>query len=384
MKLTVQHFNQSALALAVAAAVGMVALAAGPATSSAQAQDAAKPADAAKDGKQAKSKPALSVSVVQAQSAELPLRINANGNVTAWQEASLGAEANGLRLATVNVNVGDRVRKGQVLAIFASETVAADVAQAKASLAEAEASLVDARANAERARSIQASGALSAQQVTQLLTGEKTAEARVAAAKAQLTAAEVRLTHAQVLAPDAGTISARSATVGAVAQPGQELFRLIRNDRLEWRAEVTSAEIAKVKPGQLVSVTSATGAKADGKVRMVAPTVDPATRNALVYVDLPASSGANGAFKAGMFARGEFVLGSSVALTVPQTALSLRDGFSYVFTVGPDNKASQVKVQVGRRVGDKVEVAGIKASDRVVASGSSFLSDGDLVKVVSK
>jgi RND family efflux transporter MFP subunit len=380
MKPTFQPFQHGAIALAVAAAVGGLVLMATTAPSQAQNADP-------KDGKPAaaaKAKPALSVSVVQAQSTELPVRINANGNVAAWQEASLGAEANGLRLATVAVNVGDRVRKGQVLATFAAETVQADVAQAKASLAEAEASLVDAKVNAERARSIQASGALSAQQVTQLLTGEKTAEARVAAARAQLNAAEVRLSHTQVLAPDAGTISARNATVGAVAQPGQELFRLIRNDRLEWRAEVTSAEIAKVKLGQSVAVVSATGAKAEGKVRMVAPTVDPATRNALVYVDLPASAVQGGAFKAGMFARGEFVLGSSAALTVPQTALSLRDGFSYVFTVGPDNKASQVKVQVGRRVGDKVEVAGIKASDRVVASGSSFLSDGDLVKVVSK
>jgi RND family efflux transporter MFP subunit len=384
MNPTFQHVKQGALALAVATAVGTIALIASPGAS--QAQNAPPQGDG-KDAKAptaTKVKPALSVSVVQAQSSELPVRISANGNVAAWQEASLGAEANGLRLAAVNVNVGDRVRKGQVLALFAAETVQAEVAQARASLAEAEASLVDAKANAERARSIQASGALSAQQVTQLLTGEKTAEARVAAAKAQLNAAEVRLSHTQVLAPDAGTISARSATVGAVAQPGQELFRLIRNDRIEWRAEVTSAEIAKVRPGQSVSVVSATGAKAEGKVRMVAPTVDPQTRNALVYVDLPASATQSGAFKAGMFARGEFVLGASAALTVPQTALSLRDGFSYVFTVGPDNKVSQVKVQVGRRLGDKVEVAGIKASDRVVASGSSFLSDGDLVKVVSK
>lgn len=382
MILTVQHLKQGALALAVAAAVGSLALvAAGPASS----QDAAKPAADSKDSKAAptKAKPALSVSVVQPQSAELPLRISANGNVAAWQEAVLGAEANGLRLASVSVNVGDRVRRGQVLATFAAETVAAELAQAKASLAEAEASLADAKANAERARSIQASGALSAQQVTQLLTGEKTAEARVALAKAQMAAAEVRLKQAQVVAPDAGTISARSATVGAVAQQGQELFRLIRNDRLEWRAEVTSSEIAKVKAGQAVGVVSATGAKTEGRVRMVAPTVDPQTRNALVYVDLPASAGQSGAFKAGMFARGDFVLGASAALTVPQTALSLRDGFSYVFTVGPDNKASQVKVQVGRRLGDKVEVSGIKAADRVVASGSAFLSDGDFVKVVA-
>ncbi|MEN9762670.1 MAG: hypothetical protein RI906_2496 [Pseudomonadota bacterium] len=341
---------------------------------------AAKAADGAAAGSAAR--PALSVRVVAPELIDLPIRINANGNIAAWQEAIIGAEAAGLRLAQVNVNVGDRVRAGQVLASFAADTLQAELAQARAALAEAQAALSDARANAERARVIQASGALSAQQVAQLLTGEKTAEARVAAAEAQVNVHQVRLAHTRVLAPDHGTISARAATLGQVAQPGQELFRLIRGDRLEWRAEVTSAEIARVKPGQSVSVVSATGARAAGTVRIVAPTVDAQTRNALVYVDLPAAAAQEGAFKAGMFASGEFVLGSSQALTVPQAALSLRDGFSYVFAVSPDDRVSQIKVQVGRRLGERVEVSGVSASSRLVASGAAFLSEGDRVRVI--
>jgi hypothetical protein len=84
-----------------------------------------------------------------------------------------------------------------------------------------------------------------------------------------------------------------------------------------------------------------------------------------------------------MFARGEFDLGSSDALTVVQTAVLVRDGFSYVMRVGADNRVGQLKVQTGRTLGDQVEIlSGLKPDDRLVATGASFLSDGDLVRVV--
>ena len=87
--------------------------------------------------------------------------------------------------------------------------------------------------------------------------------------------------------------------------------------------------------------------------------------------------------KSGMYARGEFELGSTAALTVPQTAVLIRDGFSYVYTVGADQKVSQLKVQTGRQSGDRVEVtSGLKADARVVASGGAFLNHGDTVRVV--
>jgi hypothetical protein len=112
---------------------------------------------------------------------------------------------------------------------------------------------------------------------------------------------------------------------------------------------------------------------------MVAPTVNAQTRNGIVYVDLGASTDV----KAGMFARGEFDVGQSEALTLPQTAVVLRDGFNYVLKVGPDSKVTQAKVAVGRRVGDRMEItSGLDAAARVVASGGGFLSDGDTVKVV--
>jgi len=333
----------------------------------------------------ASAKPALTVTLTQARAASLPIKLAANGNISAWQEASVGAEASGLRVQELLVNVGDSVQRGQLLATFAPESVQADVALARAALAEANANAAEAVANAERARAVKGSGALSDQQVNQYLTQELTAKARVESAKAQLDAQLLRLKHTQVLAPDAGIISARSATVGAVLGAGVEMFRLIRQGRLEWRAELTSSELGRVTAGTGVLVTAPGGAQLKGRVRTVAPTVDAQTRNGLVYVDLPAMPpGAKaGAFKPGMFARGEFELGQSSALTLVQSAVLVREGFSFVMRVGADQRVTQLKVQTGRVLGDQVEIlSGIKPEDRLVASGASFLSDGDLVRVV--
>ena len=320
-------------------------------------------------------RPALTVTSTRAQSSALPIKLSANGNVAAWQEASIGAEISGLRLTEVLVNVGDVVQRGQVLARFATEAVQSDVAQARAAVTEAS-------ANADRVRALQNTGVFSGQQINQYLTAEQTAKARVESVKAGLAAQLLRLQYAEVRAPDGGVISARLATVGAVVGAGTELFRLIRQGRLEWRAEVSSVELTRLRPGTAVTVLAASGSELKGRVRMVAPTVDPQTRSGLVYVDLPSQRSGAGSFKAGMFARGEFELGSSPALTVPQQAVVVRDGFSYVFRLNADQRVSQLKVQTGRRIGERVELLeGVGAEALLVASGAGFLNDGDLVKV---
>ncbi|WP_029527105.1 efflux RND transporter periplasmic adaptor subunit [Polaromonas glacialis] len=341
-------------------------------------QAAAKPAQAAP-------KPALTVTAETPQTTRLPIRLVANGNIAAWQEAVIGAESAGLRLTEVRANVGDVVKAGQVLATFSTDSVQADVAQARASLLEAQANAADAAANAERARSLQSSGALSAQQINQYLTLEKTARARAEAAQAVLGAQQLRGRQTQVLAPDSGVISARTATVGSVVGSGAELFRMIRQGRLEWRAEVTSAELGRIGVGTPVSVVPASGGELKGRVRMVAPSVDPLTRSALVYVDLPSAAAKGSTARAGMFARGEFELGATDALTVPQRALVVRDGFNYLFRLGEGNRVTQLKVQTGRLAGERVDVvSGLPADARIVVNGAGFLNDGDLVRVVQE
>jgi RND family efflux transporter MFP subunit len=328
---------------------------------------------------QSAARPALAVTVVQPQQAQLPIRIAANGNIAAWQDASVGTQTNGLVLSEVKVNVGDSVWRGQVLAVFEAALVAAEYAHSRATLAEAEAALGEAAANGQRARDLQASGALSAQQIHQYLTDERKAQARLAAAQALAETQRLRLAQTQVLAPDDGVISARGATVGAVPPTGQELFRLIRRGRLEWRAEVAAAQLARLKPGQVATVTPVGGDAIRGILRMVSPAVDTQTRNGLVYVDLPAGSSA----RAGMFARGDIEIGTgSPALTLPQAAVLLREGFHYVLKVGPDSRVVQAKVRVGQRAGDRIEVlSGVDSDSRVVAAGGAFLGDGDLVQI---
>jgi RND family efflux transporter MFP subunit len=325
-------------------------------------------------------KPALTVTTDKPQITRLAQTLSANGNVAAWQEAIIGNETDGLRLSEVKVNVGDQVRRGQVLATFAAETVAADLAQIQAGVGEARAHFAEAVKNAQRARDAKGTGAWSEQQINRYLTEEQTAKARLEAQQAAAKIQQLRLKQTRVLASDSGVISSRSATMGAVLPTGQELFRLIRQNRLEWRAEVTSAELAHLKSGDPASITTPGGSIVQGKMRMIAPTVDQKTRLGLVYVDLPGHP----ELKTGMFAKGKFELGSDNALTVLQQAVVMRDGFSYVFKLGTDNRVSQVKVRIGRRSGDRIEVLdGLQTDAVLVTSGAGFLNDGDLVKVIA-
>ncbi|MBO9650351.1 MAG: efflux RND transporter periplasmic adaptor subunit [Variovorax sp.] len=327
-------------------------------------------------------RPTLTVTVAKPETSELNVTLSANGNVAAWQEASIGSEANGLRLAEVRVNVGDAVKKGQVLAVFSGESVDADVAQAKASLAEARATAADAAGTANRARTLQATGAMSQQQINQYTTAEQTAKARVEAAEAVLAAQQVRGRNTKVMAPDDGVISSRTATVGSVVSAGTELFRLIRQGRLEWRAEIMSGDLGRIVVGTPAVVVSATGATVNGKVRSVAPTVDPQTRTALIYVDIPDVQ-QNTGIKAGMFAHGDFMLGRSHAVTVPLASVVPRDGFNHLLLMQPDNRVTMLRIETGRRVSDRVEITTPLPPDaRVVVQGAGFLNDGDLVRVV--
>lgn len=340
---------------------------------------AAAPGARAADPPKAAARPALSVTVTSPVRAELTARIEAHGGIAAWQEASISAEGSGWRVLELRAQVGDRVKRGQVLAEFAADLVQADLALARAGVAEAEALLAEAGARAQRARELQPTGVISTEQAQQAYTAERTAQARLEAQRAGLRLQQLRVQQTRVLSPDDGVVSSRSATLGAVLAPGQELFRMIRQGRIEWRAEVASDDLARIRPGMEVTVLPPGGAPVAGRVRVVAPTVDAATRNGMVLVDLPAAGGA----RPGMFASGAIKVGGSTALTLPQAAVVLRDGFAYAFVVGAEGRVRQAKLSVGRRSGTQIEVlSGVGAADRVVASGAGFLTDGDLVRVV--
>jgi HlyD family secretion protein len=327
-------------------------------------------------------KAALTVTLVKPESRTITSAVSANGTVAAWQEASVSAEVSGLRLTEINAQVGDVVKKGQVLARSSQDTLNAEIAATKAQMAEAQASFEEAKANADRARELAKQGFYSNQAISQAVAQEKAAIARLDAAKANLALQNIRLSHSDVRAPDSGVITARSsaAALGSVVAAGVELFRMTRQGRLEWRGEVTSNELPNITRGSVVTFII-DGRRLSGKVRQIAPNLDAQTRNGIVYVDL-ANAGLNGAVKVGQFVRGEFAGASKTALMLPASSVVQRDGFAYVFA-NKDGKVSQLKVTLGQRAGNAVEVtSGLDASAAVVATGAAFLTDGDTVKVV--
>lgn len=328
--------------------------------------------------------PALTVTLASPQTTSWDSRLSANGTIAAWQESIIGTELNGVRLLELLVQVGDKVKRGQLLARFSEGLLATEMAQQNAVLAEAEAILADAQSNARRAIQLKESGAISVQQINQYATARNTASARVTAARASVQASHLRLQQARIVAPDDGVISSRSATVGAVAQSGQELFKLIRQGKLEWRAEVSAEESGRISKGQAANIVTIDGSSIKGKVRMVAPTIDPQTRKALIYVDLGDNASNLNNVKPGMFAKGEFSLGESKALSLPASAIVMRDGYASVFVLDGTSKVKQVRVVVGRMHQGRAEInSGLNATDKVVDTGAGFLTDGDTVRVVS-
>ncbi|MES2207619.1 MAG: efflux RND transporter periplasmic adaptor subunit [Pseudomonadota bacterium] len=322
---------------------------------------------------------ALTVTTIYPLQEEWARTLVASGTISPWQEAIISSEIGGLRINQIMVDIGSHVKRGQILATLNGESVQAVIRKQAALVAQARASLSEAQLNADRARSVKDSGVLSAQQVNQYQVAYETAKANLDATKAQLDSEKIKGVQTIIRAVDDGIISSRSATLGAVVSGGNELFRLVRQDRLEWRAEVSPQQLPSIRVGQKALLTLPDKTQITGTVRVIAPTLDANTRNALVYVDIPSRSTAH----AGLYARGEFNIGSQAALTLPQAAVILRDGKSYCFELTADNHVIQRPITVGRRVGNRVEIIeGLhsKTKTPIVATGGAFLNDGDPIK----
>lgn len=329
--------------------------------------------------KTASGKPALTVTTTVLKPVQWQQSLSANGSVVAWQEAIIGSEIAGVRIADVRVNVGDQVAKGQVLATLSNDTLQANEAESQAALRESEAVYADTAANAARMKKIADSGFISAQQAGQAITAENTARAKLDVQRARLKASAQRLSQQYITAPDSGVISARSATVGAITSG--ELFRMIRQGRLEWHAEVTADELGLIRKGMKVELATAQGNIVLGVVRAISPAINPQTRYGQVLVELPGNSG----LVAGMFAKGRLLMGAHQAMVLPQSAVMLRDNAAYVLAVGADLHVRQQKVATGRRQDSQIEITdGLEPGVAVVETGGAFLVEGDQVRVAAK
>ncbi|RWX18647.1 efflux RND transporter periplasmic adaptor subunit [Rhizobium hidalgonense] len=325
--------------------------------------------------------PALTVSLTTPAQRDWPETVPASGWLKPWQEAVIASETSGLRITDVLVDVGSVVTKGQTLVRLSQENVLADLRKQEAAVATAKASLSKAKANADRARQLQPSGALSDEKIVEYLADEQTATASLASEEAALDGEKIKLAQTTITAVDDGLITSRSADLGAVVSAGTELFHMVRQQRIEWQAEVSARYLPRISEGLSVRIDGADDHVIEGKVRLVGPSVSTDTSRAIVYVALPAGMRP----RTGLYVTGNIELQTSPALTVPETAIVFRDGISYLFTTGEDQRVQRVRVETGRRNNGEVEiVSGIDRSSKVVISGGAFLSDNDLVKIAEK
>lgn len=330
-------------------------------------------------GNDATATASLTVEADKPERRSWPRELTASGALRPWQEAIISAETGPLRIASLQADVGSRVRRGTVLATLARDTVLADQARLRAALTEAQANLSKADSDVARARQVEASGALSAQQIQQYRVTQQTAQAAVASARAQLRSVDIQLGQTRIVAVDDGVVSSRSALLGKVVASGEELFRLVRQGRIEWQAELDATQLAQVRAGQASRVTLPGGAIVTGTVRLVSPTLNGDTSRGIVFVRLPLVSSA----QAGMYGSGVIETGAAEVTTIPDTALVLRDGRSYVYLLLQGNTVKQQAVIVGQRRDGRVAVTGVPANARVVKTGGPFLSDGVTVRVTA-
>lgn len=329
---------------------------------------------------QGKQQAALTVSLLQPESLDAAQSLDTSGGLFAWQEVAIGAEVSGYRVSEVLVDVGDRVSKGKVLAKLDDTLLRESLNQAQAAAASAHATLEQTQSAARRGNTLQETGVISKQDVEQLNTAAATAAAQVASADSLLQTAKQRLEYAVIRSPDDGVIATRNIVPGQIANTGTTLLTLIRQSRVEWRAEISAGDITRVRPGMTASIQRADGSRALGKVRTVSPGIDSNTQRGIAYVDLALEQ----QVRPGMYVTGSIQLAKAATLTVPLAAVTTRDGFSYVFVAQANNTVRQQRVTIGSLMTDKVEIReGVTAADRIVAAGVGFLRDGDTVRIAN-
>ena len=324
--------------------------------------------------------PALTVNLTKPTRENWPDMVVANGNLVPWQEAVVAAETGSLRISALLVDVGGVVRRGQLLARLADSNAENEVRKQRAIVAQTHGNLEKAQADVRRSKMVAESGALSSQKIDEYRNTEAIDRAELDSAEADLQSKLTTLAQTRVLAVDDGIISSRSALLGNVVNTGAELFRLVRQGRIEWQAELDAQQLVHVKVGQVAHVTLPGGKVVNGAVRLVAPTLSISTGRAIVYISLPKECGA----QSGMFASGSIEQARRVALTLPATAITLSDGRNYIYVLNADGATvARHTVITGRRVGGRIEViSGLDADANVVAGGGSFLADGALIKIV--
>jgi RND family efflux transporter MFP subunit len=326
--------------------------------------------------------PALKVQLVQPQATQVAQTVRATGTVHAREEVQLGVELNGVRVESVLVEVGDRVTAGQVLLRLDTRLLQAELNQVRASVKQAQAQLQVASKDATRGAELRKRGLVSARDSEQTEAALINARAGLELAQAQLQRAELQLSFATLRAPFAGTISARDVQPGVLASPAMSLLRLIKNDELEWRAELAEADFVRVSKTQTVLLGDGNAPAISAEIRALAPGLDLKNRTGLIYASIPTDAANAAGVKAGVFIPGTIQLGAAAGNTIPSTAIVRRDGYDYVFVV-ENNVVKLTKVTLGVNEASGVQLLAPADLKDIVKEGAGFLSDGDRVAVIA-
>lgn len=308
----------------------------------------------------------------------LPRIISASGSVSAWEEVPVGAETGGLTAVSVLADEGSYVRQGQPLVQMNDVLLRAQVAQQEAQVQTAEANAARDDAALARAQELKDRGFLSQASLDTALANQRSAQASLTAARAALSETRTRLSQATIRAPVGGLVIRRSVTRGQIIQPGAELFRIVRDGRLELDAQVPETDLPLIRAGMAATITSDQAGQTSGRVRIVTSEVDPQTRLGIARIALTAP----GSLRPGMFARAAIDAGAQASLVAPLESVVFREGQPGVYVIAPDNTVRFTPVTTGVRQEGRVALTGgVQAGQRIVVRGAGFLGDGDAVQV---
>ena len=340
--------------------------------------------------------PSVSVTTVTRDTS--PSSVSLPGALTAVQTAAIYARTPGYVRRRL-VDIGSRVRAGQLLADIDAPDLDQQVSQARGVVAQTRAALELARANLARWRALAADSAVTAQEVDQMQAAFNEAVANLNSAEASLQRLVQLQAYERVVAPFAGVITARNVDAGALvgtaggvsgtltagtgSAPGS-LFTLAQTDTLSVYVTVPEDYAAAVAIGKaaVVTVPALPGDTLRGRVARTAGSLDATARTLLTEVRV---ANPTGAFLPGMYAQVGLALGPGTPpLRVPATALVIRDGPPQVVTVAPDSTARYQTVTIGRDLGSWVQVTGGLADGSVVVvNPADDLRDGSRVHVAA-
>jgi RND family efflux transporter MFP subunit len=324
------------------------------------------------------------------------------GSIQAIKETPIYTRANGY-LRRRLVDIGDRIRAGQLLAEIESPDLDQQVMQACATLQQARANLVQARANRDFARvtadrwdQLEARELVAHQDADQQRSAFSVSQANVQAAQTTVSAQEATVRQLEALqpyekvtAPFAGIITARTADVGALITAGSststlELFRMGRIDTLRIYINVPQPFVPAVQPGQTaqVLVQEFPQQSFTGTVVRTANALDPTSRTLLTEVQM---SNQDAKPLPGMYAQVKFVASRATPpWVIPANTLVIRTDGSQVATVGADHRVHYQKVDIGRDYGREVEiVSGLNGAESLTSNPTDELAEGTPVQVVA-